>query len=158
MNYTLYLEKILPVARALAAMQVLTDSDGDGEGNHPLSPLLDDFRLPVVRPLMLQAYLDMILHLRRYIDEVEIPQPDDDFTTFSLSVTTPAGFGSVESDLLLGAMEQIIALGTVTAILRTRMTDSGKACEAYATLAAEYLAKALSILSPPFPPAIMPLY
>ncbi len=162
MNYTLYLEKILPIARALAAMQVLTDGDGgDGRDNdHPLSPLLDDFRLPVVRPLMLQAYLSMVLEMRRYIGEVEIPEPDDDFTELSLSVTVPAGFGGVEADMLLSAMEQIIALGTVTAILRSRMPDgsSENAIAAFSTLAAEYMAKALSILAPPFPPAVMPLY
>lgn len=154
MNYTLNPETILPIARSLAAMQILADNDGEGDGSHPLGPLLDDFRLPLVKQLMLQAYTDMIMHLRRYIDDADIPQPGKDFDRFTLSIITPPGFGSVESDMLLTAMEQIIALNTVTAVLRSWRPESPGYAAPFATLAAEYLARAHNLLTPPCPKAI----
>ncbi|MBD5252911.1 MAG: hypothetical protein HDS51_01615 [Barnesiella sp.] len=158
MNYTLFTEKILSIARSLAAMQLLADHDGDGDGPHPLTPLLDDFRKPVVRQLMLQAYIDMTLNLRRYIDDAYIPEPDSEFDRFTLSIITPSGFGSVEADLLLAAMEQFIALSTAAAVLRSWHPDDLRPAEAFSTLAAEYLAKALSLISPQIPRAITPCF
>ncbi|MDE6415776.1 MAG: hypothetical protein K2K68_01965 [Duncaniella sp.] len=157
MNYTLYTEKILPIARSLAAMQILADNHGEGDGAHPLSPLLEDFRLPLVKQLMLQSYIEMTINLRRYIDEAEIPQADMDFDRFNLSFNTPRGFGSVEADMLLSAMEQIIALGTVASVMRVWRPESPAAANAFSNLAAEYLARALSLLLPPFPKAILPV-
>ncbi len=158
MNYTLYPEKILPIARSLAAMQILADNDGEGDGAHPLSPLLDDFRRPLVKQLMLQAYIDMTLSLRRYIDEAYIPKADMEFDRFTLTVAEPRGFGSVEADMLLAAMEQIIALNTVAAVMRSWRPDRPESAQPFITLAAHYLTRAHTLLSPPIPPAISPLF
>lgn len=115
MNFIISLDSVIKIARALAAAQILTDDNGNGDREHPLAFLLEDCRRGLFGKFFRMGFSEVCAMLLYQLDDYSDPYNNSDHLTVSIAM--PRNKPAASGGMLLHHLEQAVAYKALSIIL-----------------------------------------